>query len=335
MEYRRLGRSGLLVSDISLGTMTFGNQVGEADSHRMMDAAFEGGVTLFDSAEMYAVPPAPETQGESERILGTWLKTKPRDQVVVATKVSGPNGGAMGGIIPHIRGGMNALDWRNIQTAVESSLDRLGVDYIDLYQSHWPDRVVPMEAQLEAFDRLIEQGKIRYAGVSNEGPWGLTRLTALAEQTGLPRMVSVQNVYHLLKRVHEEGMAEALRQEDIGMIAYSPIAMGVLTGKYSGGAMPKNTRMDIFPDRFRQRYLAPMAVKAADAYVSIAQAAGLDPAVLALAWVRSRPTVTTALAGVTKPRHVEAMLEAAEVTLCEETIGKIEEVHREIRNPVI
>lgn len=335
MEYRRLGRSGLLVSDISLGTMTFGNQVGEADSHRMMDAAFDGGVTLFDSAEMYAAPPAPETQGESERILGTWLKAKPRDKVVIATKVSGPNGGAMGGIIPHIRGGANALDRHNIQAAAEESLKRLGVDYIDLYQSHWPDRVVPMEEQLEAFDRLIEQGKIRYAGVSNETPWGLTRLTALAEATGLPRMVSVQNVYHLLKRVHEEGMAEVLKQERIGMIAYSPIAMGVLTGKYSSGVMPKGARMSIFPDRFRNRYLAPMVVKAADAYVTIAQAAGLDPAVMAMAWVRTRPTVTTALAGVTKPGHVEAMLKAAETTLPEDVLTKIEEVHREIRNPVV
>lgn len=335
MNYHRLGRSGLLVSDVCLGTMTFGSQVSESDSLRILDRAFESGINFFDTAEAYATPMCAETYGASERILGKWLRSKPRDSVILATKIAGPNGGIFGNIVPHIRGGGCALDWHNFAAAVEGSLTRLGTDTIDLYQTHWPDRQIPVETQLEALARLVEEGKIRYAGVSNETPWGLTRFAATAEFNGLPPVVSVQNVYHLLKREFEDGMAEACVREDIGMIAYSAIAMGVLTGKYSGGALPSESRMAQYPSRFRDRYTAPRVLAAADRYVAIAKAAAINPAAMAVAWVRTRPTVAAALPGCTSILHLDSILAGAEMTLSDDVVEAIDVVHADIKNPVI
>jgi aryl-alcohol dehydrogenase-like predicted oxidoreductase len=334
MDYRRLGRSGLLVSDICLGTMVFGDQVDEAMSHRLMDQAFDAGINFLDSAEMYAVPPSPENHGRSEELLGSWLAGKPRDRVIVATKISGPNHGP-DGFIPWIRGGGNALDWHHFARAADASLRRLGTDYIDLYQTHWPDRTTPMEAQLEAFERLIDAGKVRYAGLSNETPWGLTRLVALAESAGLPRVVSLQNVYHLLKRDYEMGMSEVCEREEVGMMAFSPTAMGVLSGKYSGGAMPEGARIATYPERFRARYGHERALTAADRYAAIARDAGMAPATMAVAWVRNRPGVTAALPGCTKPSQLDEIIAAGEVTLGDDVLAAIDTVHEEIRNPVV
>ena len=335
MEFRRLGRSGLLVSDICFGTMTFGSQVDEAASLRLLDMAYDGGVNFYDTAEMYAVPPRAETFGASEEILGTWLRGKPRDSVIVASKIAGPNSGGPGGIVGHIRGGAGSLDWHHFAAAVEGSLKRLKVDYIDLYQTHWPDRTLPMAAQLEAFERLIEAGKIRYAGVSNENAWGLTRFAALAESSGLPAIVSLQNVYHLLKRDFDGDMAEVCAREDIGMMAFSSIATGILTGKYSGGTLPEGSRLANHPQRFRDRYGHPRALDAADRYVAIARDAGIDPAALAVAWVRGRPGVTSALPGATRPEQVDAILAGGEITLSPDVLAAIEKVHTEFKNPVV
>ena len=334
MEYRRLGRSGLTVSDICLGTMTFGGQVDEATSHRLMDRAFDAGINFYDTAEMYAVPPTAESFGRSEAVLASWLATKPRDSVIVASKISGPSQGPSG-FLPWVRGSGNALDWHHFARAVEGSLERLGTDYIDLYQTHWPDRAVPMAAQLEAFERLIAAGKVRYAGVSNETPWGLTRLVALAEDSGLPRVVSLQNIYHLLKRGFEDAMAEVCEREEVGMMAFSSIAAGVLSGKYSGGAMPEGSRLASFPERFRERYAQPLVLAAADRYVAIAREAGLDPATMAVAWTRNRPGVTSALPGATRIEHVERIIAAGDVTLPDDVLSAIDAVHAEIKNPVI
>lgn len=335
MEYRRLGPSGLLVSDICLGTMTFGGQVALEDSLPLMDRAYDSGINFFDSAEMYAVPPTAESYGKSEEALGGWLKTKPRDSVIVATKISGPNGGTFGDIVHHIRGGGAALDWHHFVEAVEGSLRRLKTDYIDLYQTHWPDRGVPMVAQLEAFDRLITAGKIRYAGVSNETAWGLTRFAALADSEGLPPIVALQNVYHLLKRDYETEMAEVCERENIGMLAFSPIATGILTGKYAGGAIPEGSRLATYPQRFRDRYGHPRALEAADRYVAIAREAGMDPAAMAVAWVRGRPGVASALPGATQPEHVEAIIAGGEINLGDDILAAIDAVHAEIKNPVV
>ena len=208
-------------------------------------------------------------------------------------------------------------------------------DYIDLYQTHWPDRTVPMEAQLEAFDRLIEAGKVRYAGASNENAWGLTRFAALSETSGLPAIVSLQNVYHLLKRDFDGDVAEVCQREEIGMMAFSPIATGILTGKYSGGALPEGSRLATYPQRFRDRYGHPRALAAADRYVAIAKEAGIDPAAMAVAWVRGRPGVTSALPGATRPEHVDAILAGGEITLSDDVLAAIEAGHTEFKNPVV
>ena len=218
---------------------------------------------------------------------------------------------------------------------MEGSLTRLGTDTIDLYQTHWPDRHIPFAAQLEAMARLIDAGKIRYAGVSNETPWGLARLAATAEFKGLPRLVSVQNVFHLLKREFEDGMAEVCAREDIGMIAYSAIAMGVLTGKYSQGSLPKDSRMAQYPSRFRERYTAPRVLAAADRYVAIAEAAGMAPAAMAVAWTRGRPGVAAALPGCTKMAHLDGILAGAELTLPGDVLEAIDAVHADFKDPVI
>ena len=335
MEYRRLGRSGLLVSDICLGTMTFGNQVDEADAHRLLDRALDAGINFYDTAEMYAVPPTAESYGRSEAILGSWLKTKPRDRIIVATKITGPCHDPRGDFVSWIRGGGAALDWHHFARAIEASLRRLGTDYVDLYQTHWPDRTVPMTAQLEAFERLIEAGAMRYAGVSNETPWGLTRLLATAEAEGLPRMVSVQNNHSLLKRDFESGMAEVCQREEVGMMAFSPLAGGVLSGKYSGGAQPEGARMTVFSARFRERYAHPRALAAADRYVAIAREAGLDPAAMAVAWMRSRPGVTSALPGCTDAAQLETIIAAGDITLGDDVAQAIDAVHAEMTNPVV
>ena len=335
MQYRRLGRSGLFVSDICLGTMNFGGQLEAAPSHRLLDQAFEAGINFYDTAEMYAVPTTPESFGRSEEVVGSWLKTKPRDRVIVATKITGPLAGPGAEFLGWIRGGLAALDWHHFAAAIDGSLKRLGTDYVDLYQTHWPDRDVPMEVQLEAFERLIAAGKVRYAGVSNETPWGLTRLIALAEQSGLPRIVSLQNVYHFLKRVYDDGMAEVCEREDVGMLAYSPIAMGVLSGKYSGGAIPEGSRFATFQPRTRARYGQPHVLAAADRYVAIARDAGLDPSAMAIAWTRGRPGVAAALPGCSTPQQLATIIASAELTLSDDVLAAIEAVQAEGKNPVL
>ncbi len=335
MNYRRLGKSGLSVSDVCLGTMTFGSQVSDRASARILDRAHDSGINFFDTAEAYAVPMKAETYGASERILGKWLATKARDSMVVATKIAGPNSGVFGNIVPHIRGGCASLDRHHFERAAEGSLKRLGTDHIDLYQTHWPDRMVPIEEQLEAFERLIEAGKIRYAGVSNETPWGLTRIAAKAESDGFPTVISLQNVYHLLKRDFEDAMAEVCQRESVGMIAYSALGMGVLTGKYSGGKVPGKSRMAVYPSRFRDRYMTPAALAAADRYGEIARDAGLDPVVMAIAWTRDRPAVTAALPGCTDMKQLEKIIAGAETTLSDEILAAIDGVHGENKNPVV
>lgn len=336
MRYRRLGRSGLLVSEISLGTMTFGGQVPEAEAVRIMSRAYDAGVNLFDTAEMYAVPQTPETQGASERILGAFLKTVPRDRVIVATKVNGPGEGPLSGITAHMRGGLSAIDRFHIERAVDASLRRLGTGVIDLYQTHWPDRVVPMAEQLDALDRLVQAGKVRYAGVSNETPWGLTRLAATAEAQGTAPIVSVQNVYHMLKRVYDDGMMEVCRNEGVGMLAFSPLAMGLLTGKYGTGQdAPPASRLYTFPPRFAGRYLHPRALAAAGRYVALAHDFGLDPTTMAVAWTAGRPGVTSALPGVSADNQLDAILAAAGLDLSADLLDAIDAVHREMPNPVI
>jgi len=345
MQYRPLGRSGIQVSALCLGTMTFGEQNSEAEAHAQLDRALAAGINFIDTAELYPVPPMAETQGETERHIGSWLARRGgRDRVVLASKVAGP-----GDWVEHIRGGAaNRLNRANIRAAVEGSLRRLQTDVIDVYQVHWPDREtnyfgrlgydhpdsdpsVSIAETLEALDELVQEGKVRHIGVSNETPWGLMRYLQLADQQGLPRSVSIQNPYSLLNRSFEIGLAEIALREECGLLAYSPLGFGVLSGKYLGGQRPPGARITLF-ERF-DRYSNPQGEAATAAYVELARDHGLDPAQMALAWVTSRPFVTSNIIGATTLEQLEANLGSADLELSEEVLEGIEAIHRKQPNP--
>jgi len=346
MEYRTLGRTGVNVSVIGLGTMTFGEQNSEAEGHAQIDYALEQGVNLIDTAEMYAVPPRAETYGSTERIIGTWLKKSgKRDKVVLCTKVAGPGRALQ---VDYVRGGKACLDRQNILSAVESSLQRLQTDYIDVYQLHWPDRTtnyfgqlgyrhneneesVPIDETLEVMNELVQSGKVRYIGLSNETPWGLHRFLHLSDQRGLARVASIQNPYNLLNRSFEVGLSEMAIRENVGLLAYSPLAFGVLTGKFLNGARPPESRV-VRWSRFA-RYSGEIAERPTAAYVDIARRHGLDPAQMALAFVNRQRFVASNLIGATTMAQLRTNLGSAKTQLSEEVIGEIERVHREQPNP--
>jgi aryl-alcohol dehydrogenase-like predicted oxidoreductase len=343
MQYRKLGRTDLKVSAICLGTMTWGEQNNEADAHQQMDYAFDQGVNFFDAAEMYPVPPKPETQGRTESYIGSWFKKSgKRDKVILATKVAGRSGGPT-----TIRDGQS-LDKRNIITAVEASLKRLQTDTIDLYQLHWPDRStnnfgqlgyahnsdeipVPLEETLAALSDLIASGKVRHVGVSNETPWGVMRYIELANMKPLPRMMSVQNPYNLLNRSYEIGLSEISIREECGLLAYSTLAFGVLSGKYLNGAQPPKGRITLYA-RF-QRYKGAKADAATQRYVKIANDAGLDPAQMALAFVTSRNFVTSNIIGATTLEQLKPNIASVDIRLPPDVVKAIDDVHKDIPNP--
>ena len=344
MQKRPLGQSGIDVSALSLGTMTFGEQNSEAEAHDQLDRALAAGINFIDTAEMYPVPPRAETQGRTESYIGSWLAARGgRDRLVLATKVAGP-----GDWVAYLRPGRVRLDRANITAALEASLRRLRTDYVDLYQLHWPDRPtnffgqlgyqhpeiddsVPLLETLEVLADLVQAGKARHIGVSNETPWGLMRYLALAEKHGLPRLVSIQNPYNLLNRSFEIGLAEVSLRENCGLLAYSPLAFGVLSGKYLNGAQPAGARLTLF-ERF-QRYSNPQAAWAAAEYVALARRHGLDPAQMALAWVTSRPFVTSNILGATSLAQLDADLASIDLELSAEVISAIEAIHVRQPNP--
>ncbi|CRI64709.1 putative oxidoreductase, NADP(H)-dependent aldo-keto reductase [Thiocapsa sp. KS1] len=344
MELRPLGCSDIRVTALCLGTMTFGEQNSEADAHAQLDRALAAGINFIDTAEMYPVPPRAETIGRTEAYIGTWFASRRcRDRVVLASKVAGP-----AAWLPHLRDGTSRLDRANIVTALDGSLKRLQTDWIDLYQLHWPDREtnyfgklgyspmedahsVPLLETLEVLADQVRAGKIRQIGVSNETPWGLMRFLALAQEHGLPRMVSIQNPYSLLNRTFEVGLAEVAVREECGLLAYSPLGFGVLSGKYLDGRRPAGARITLF-ERFN-RYSNPEAERATAEYVALARRHGLDPAQMALAWVTSRPFVTSNIIGATTPEQLESNLASANLTLPDEVIAQIEAIHTRQPNP--
>jgi aryl-alcohol dehydrogenase-like predicted oxidoreductase len=346
MEFRTLGPTGLQVSLIGLGTMTFGEQNTEADGHAQLDYAVDRGVNLIDTSEMYPVPPRAETYGATERIIGTWLRrTGNRQRVVLCSKVAGP-GRALG--LTHVRGGVNRLDRTNIVEALDSSLRRLQTDYLDLYQVHWPDRrtnffgrlgyehaeqedTVPIEETLEALTDLVRAGKVRHVGVSNETPWGLHRYLQLANERGLVRLASIQNPYSVLNRSFEVGLSEIAIRENIGLLAYSPLGFGTLTGKYLDGARPAEGRLVRFT-RFA-RYSGEVAERTTSAYVAIARKHGLDPAHMALAFVNRQRFVTSTLIGATTMAQLATNVASVDVRLSDEVMQAIEQVHKAQPNP--
>ena len=345
MQYRKLGRTDLSVSAICLGTMTWGEQNTEAEGHAQIEYALSKGINFIDVAEMYPVPPKPETCGRTEEIVGTWLgknKAKRKD-VIVATKVTGASNK-----LNHVRGGAR-LDAANIRTAVEGSLRRLQTDYIDVYQTHSPDRPAnffgtldyvhrpdadpgtPLEETVETMAALAKEGKIRHFGVSNETPWGTMKHLELATAGKGPRIVSIQNAYSLLNRSFEIGHSEISLREDVGLLAYSPLAMGVLVGKYLNGARPAGSRLMLY-ERFK-RYSTPRAEPAAIEYVRIAREAGLDPAQMALAFVTGRPFLAATIIGATRPEQLAADIASVDLKLSPDVLAAIEGVHAANPNP--
>jgi aryl-alcohol dehydrogenase-like predicted oxidoreductase len=348
MEYRKLGGTDLDVSLIGLGTMTWGEQNTEAQAHEQIDYALAQGVTLIDAAEMYPVPPRPETQGRTEQYIGTWIHAHrgQRDKIVLATKIAGP---ARQPHNPtHIRGKGNQFDRANLTAAVDSSLKRLQTDYVDLYQLHWPDRstmtfgrgsypyiddeyTVPIEETLSALAELVKAGKIRHIGVSNETPWGVSQFLRASEKLGLPRIVSIQNPYSLLNRNFETGLSEFTHKEGIGLLAYSPLAFGWLSGKYEGGARPEGARITLF-DRFA-RYSKPQSVSATSGYVELAKRHGLSPTHLALAFVNTRPFTTSTVIGATSLAQLKEDISSVDVKLSDEIVAEIDALHQAQPNP--
>jgi aryl-alcohol dehydrogenase-like predicted oxidoreductase len=333
-----------MVSELCLGTMTFGEQNSEAEAHAQLDTAMAAGINFIDTAEIYPVPPRAETQGLTERHIGTWLKQRGgRDRLVLASKVAGP-----GAWISYLRDGGNRLDRPNIAAALDASLARLQTDYLDLYQLHWPDREtnffgklgyepsaedrsIPLLETLEALAEQVQAGKVRHIGLSNETPWGLMTCLRLAERHGLPRPVTIQNPYNLLNRSFEIGLAEVALRERCGLLAYSPLGFGVLSGKYLNGVRPPGARLTLF-QRF-SRYSDPEAERATSAYVALARRHGLDPAQMALAWVTGRPFVTSSIIGATTLEQLAGNLASLDLTLSEEVIAGIEAIHRGQPNP--
>ena len=351
MNKTNLGGSDLQVARICLGTMTFGEQVDEALAHAILDRALERGVDFIDTAEMYAVPPRRETYGATETIIGRWFASRPgvRQRVVLATKVAGPSRD-----MDWVRGGSSDLTPADIVQACDDSLRRLQTDVIDLYQIHWPNRNGPwfgslyfdpakdrpqtsILEQLQALGGLVKAGKVRHIGLSNETPWGLCEFLRVAEQHGLPRVVSVQNPYSLVNRVADNGLDEALHRTGVGLLAYSPLAFGTLTGKYEGHgfdpARPELGRIARFPRMRAQRWARPDTVAAAAEYNALARAHGLTPTQLALAFCYRSWRVASTIIGVTSLAQLEENLDACDTVLSPELLAAVDAVRWRIRDP--
>ena len=343
MKYRDIPHTGLRVSLIGLGTMTWGEQNTEAEGHGQMDYALERGINFFDTAEMYPVPPRPETCHETERIIGTWFAARgTRDRVILATKAVGP-----GPHVTHVREG-NRHDRKNLTAALEGSLRRLQTDYIDLYQLHWPDRPVPLFGKrdyvpaetgttvpigetLAVLADFVKAGKVRHVGLSNETPWGTMRFLELARSGELPRMATIQNSYNLLNRTFDGGLSEICHEEGMRLLAYSPLAFGRLSGKYRGGAKPGGARLTIW-ERFA-RYNGANSDAAIEEYARIAEEAGLDLAQMSLAWINTRPHVASNLIGATTMEQLKSNIDSVDLDLSPDVLAAIEAVHRRFPNP--
>ncbi len=345
MHYRKLGNTETEVSVICLGTMTWGGQNTQEQAFAQMDYALAQGVNFFDTAELYAIPPQASTYGRTEEIIGRWLKARGgRERIVLTSKIAGPGEGW----IPHIRQGRTRFNRRDISAALDASLKRLQTEYLDLYQLHWPERntnffgklgfapadeerFTPVLETLQALDEQVRAGKIRHIGLSNETPWGVMRFLQLAEAQGLARVVSVQNPYSLLNRSYEVGLAEISWREKAGLLAYSPLGFGVLSGKYLGGARPAGARITLYPDY--TRYSGPAAIAATEQYVALAKAHGLDPAQMALAYVNTRPFLTSTIIGATTMEQLTSNIDSVHVPLSAEVLQGIEAIHSAHPNP--
>ena len=341
MRKNRLGTSNIEVSEICLGTMTWGQQNTQQEAFEQLDAAMDYGVNFIDTAEMYSVPTQAATSGSTETIIGNWFKARGnRDKVVLASKVTGP-----GDWLPHIRDGKTRFDRKCIEAAIDGSLKRLQTDYLDLYQLHWPDRatnffgrlgfsvypgeeqITPVEETLEVLNDLVKAGKVRHAGLSNETPWGAMKFLHYSETKGWARPVSIQNPYSLLNRSYEVGLAEVSYREQMGLLAYSPLAFGMLSGKYLNNQWPDGARLTLFKQF--SRYTNPEAIAATEKYLAVAEKHGLNPVQMALAFVTQQPFVTANIIGATSMEQLKTNLESSEVTLGKEVLKDLNQVNVE------
>lgn len=338
MEYRYIGKSGLRVSSICMGTMTFGSSTSEEEAFKIMDKAYDNGINFFDTAELYPVPPKEDMCGITEKIVGRWLKTKPRDSVILATKIAGA---ASGWFVPPIRHGLTAIDSFHIKRAVEGSLKKLDTDYIDLYQMHWPDTIVPIEESLRAFDDLVREGKVRYIGTSNDSAYGLTKANEAAKYNKLSRFESIQNNFSLLNpRFHDE-LANVCRRENISLLPYSPIAGGVLSGKYNGGFFPENARFTSYKKNksvrvqaMANRFVNEKTLLATVKYMQLAKEYGISPVTLAVSYSKHFDFVASTIIGARVLNQLDESLKAFNFKIDDELLGKIEEIQREILYPM-
>ena len=344
MKYKQLGNTQIDVSIICLGTMTWGEQNTQSDAFEQMDYALDTGVNFFDCAELYSIPPKSDTYGATETIIGNYIaQRKNRDQFILASKIAGPGEGW----VDHIREGKTKFNKQHITTAVNDSLKRLKTDYIDLYQLHWPERKTNFFGQLgynatedsftsiretlEALNEMVIAGKIRHIGLSNETPWGVMSFVNTAVELNLPKIVSVQNPYSLLNRSYEIGLAEISFREGCGLLAYSPLGFGTLSGKYLNQAQPDNARITLWPDY--SRYTNPQAVAATEKYVALAKEHDLDPAQMALAYINTRPFLTSNIIGATTMAQLKSNIESINVHLSDEVLEGIEKIQIEHPNP--
>ncbi len=344
MKFKKLGNTNLDVSLICLGTMTWGEQNTQEEGFEQMDYAIEKGINFFDTAELYAIPPKEKTYGKTEEIIGNWFRLrKNRDKIILASKIAGPG-------LKWIRGGGSQYSPKSIEEALHNSLKRLKTDYIDLYQLHWPERNTnyfgdldyehnkeeknwnSFESILKTLKKFIDQGKIRYIGISNETPWGFSKFLEIAKEQKLPRIVSVQNPYNLVNRAYEIGMSEISMREKAGLLAYSPLAAGYLTGKYRNNQMPKNSRMDLFYDNY-PRYHNERTYEAVDEYFNIAEKKKISLTQLSQAFVNSRDFVTSNIIGATTMEQLKENIDSISISLDQETMDEINLIHQKIPNP--
>ena len=350
MQYRQLGNSDLNVSSVCLGTMTYGDQNTQAEAHEQLDYALAQGVNFIDTAEMYPVPPKAETFTRTETMIGHWLKNQARDKIILGSKVAGRNRG-----LNYIRGGDDSLTRDNIRSAIHDSLKRLQTDYIDLYQLHWPERNVPLfgqyqfdpkleldtpgnqkawvniHTQLETLAELVNEGKIRAIGLSNEQPWGMMEFLRISKEYNLPRVATLQNSYHLMNRTIDFGISEILYRENVSLLAYSPLAFGHLTGKYIDDVTAKG-RVTLFRG-YAQRYTKPNVANASAAYAKLARDNGLTPTQLALSFVMHRWSVTSTIIGATSMAQLQENIGAWNTTLSPEVLQEIDKLHLAMTNP--
>jgi len=337
MQHRRLGKSAIYVSDICMGTMTFGSQTDEPTAFRILDQCLDAGINFFDTAEGYPVPPDAKWVGRTEEFVGRWMKTKDRDAIIMATKVSGPS---------HTwfkspkRAGMTTLDRHNITKAVEDSLRRLQTDYIDLYQTHWPDHGTPYEETMETLDELVRAGKVRILGCSNETSWGLMKSIQASERLGAARYQTIQNNFSMNNRRFEDELAQVCREEGVSLIPYSPLAGGVLSGKYQKGATPEGARFSRYIQlggrqaTMANRFVNEKALASTERYMALADQAGMDIVTMATAWSKQHDFVASTIVGVTTEEQVPAILAAADLVLPDDLMKAIYKVSREIMYPM-